>query len=175
MNPFTLAEKTRLELTTPPLTIRVNQEYADLVPKMSDEQYKSFKQDIKKNGLRIPITVTQQGVVLDGHNRLRACKELGIECRYEIKEFDDQLEEKDYVISVNLERRNLSKYQLGILVLKRKPIQSEIGRRRILSGKTLDSFESRVDTNKELAESAGLTKSTLRKIEIIQRQAPLNI
>ena len=121
-------------MTTPPLTIRVNQEYADLVPKMSDKEYKSFKQDIKKNGLRVPITVTQQGVVLDGHNRLRACKELGIECRYEIKEFDDddQLEEKDHVISVNLERRNLSEYQRGVLVLKRKPILSEIARRNML-------------------------------------------
>jgi hypothetical protein len=58
------------------------------------------------------------------------------------------------------------------LALKRKPIQSEIAMRNMLRGKTLDSFESRVDTNKELAKSAGLSKSKLRKIEIVQKEAP---
>lgn len=56
--------------------------------------------------------------------------------------------------------------------MKRKPIQSEIAMRNMLRGKTLDSFESRVDTNKELAKSAGLSKSKLRKIEIVQKEAP---
>ena len=55
--------------------------------------------------------------------------------------------------------------------MKRKPIQSEIARRNMLRGKTLDSNESRVDTNKELAESVGLTKTTLYKIETIQKEA----
>ena len=55
--------------------------------------------------------------------------------------------------------------------MKRKPIQSEIARRNILKGKRLDSNESRDDTNKELAKSVGLSKSKLRKIEIIERSA----
>ena len=94
---------------------------------MSDKGYTSFKQDLKENGLRIPITVNQEGVILDGHHRFRACKELGIECIFDPpKSFDDQLEEKDYVISVNLERRNLTEYRRGVLALERKLIQSEI-------------------------------------------------
>ena len=58
--------------------------------------------------------------------------------------------------------------------MKRKPIQSEIARRNILKGKSLDSNESRVDTNKELAKSVGLSKSKLRKIEIIENEAHSN-
>ena len=54
------------------------------------------KRDIKEHGLLVAVIVNQEGVLLDGHHRLRACKELGIECRYEIKRFDsdDRLEEK---------------------------------------------------------------------------------
>ena len=125
---------------------------------MSAEEYESFKEDIKENGLLVPIIVNQEGVILDGHHRYRACKELGIECRYEIKRFNDRLEEKDHVIGVNVARRNLSEYNEGVLILKRKPIRSEIAMRNMLRGKTLDSNESRVDTNKELAKSAGLSR-----------------
>ena len=108
-------------MATPSLAIRINQEYTSLVPKMSDSEYESFKQDIKENGLRIPITVNPDGIILDGHHRYRACRELGIQCESEPpKSFDDQLEEKDYVIGVNLERRNVSDYQKGIMILKRK-------------------------------------------------------
>lgn len=159
-------------MATPSLAIRINQEYTSLVPKMSDSEYESFKQDIKENGLRMPITVNHDGIILDGHHRYRACRELGIQCESEPpKSFDDQLEEKDYVIGVNLERRNLTDFQRGILVLRRKPIRSEIALRNMLKGKTLESNESRVDTNKELAKSAGLSKSKLRKIEIIENVA----
>jgi hypothetical protein len=49
------------------------------------------------------------------------------------------------------------------LALKRKPIQSEIARRNILKGKRLDSNESKVDTNKVLAKSVGLSKSKFIK------------
>ena len=111
---------------------------------------------------------------MDRHHRFRACQELGIECTFDTPKIFDQLEEKDYVISVNLERRNLTDYWRGVLVLKRKPIRSEIARRHMLKGKSLDPNESRVDTNKELAKSAGLSKSKLRKIEIIENEALSN-
>ena len=65
------------------MNLQVNKLYQDLVPEMSTEEYKSFKRDIKENGLRIPITVNQEGVILDGHHRFRACKELGIECTFD--------------------------------------------------------------------------------------------
>jgi ParB-like chromosome segregation protein Spo0J len=59
--------------------ITTNQEYADLVPPLSTEEYESLKESIKQNGLWVPIVVNNQGVVLDGHHRFKACQELGIE------------------------------------------------------------------------------------------------
>jgi hypothetical protein len=35
----------------------------------------------------MPIVLNQDNVVLDGHHRLRACKELGIPVSYSIKDF----------------------------------------------------------------------------------------
>jgi ParB-like chromosome segregation protein Spo0J len=58
--------------------ITTNQEYANLVPPLSAEEYESLKQSIKQNGLWVPIVVNSQGVILDGHHRFKACQELGI-------------------------------------------------------------------------------------------------
>ena len=55
----------------------------------------------------------------DGHNRFRTCKELGIPLQYQIEEFENPLEEKRFVIEVNVNRRHLNDFQnaeLGFLL-----------------------------------------------------------
>ncbi|MGC1932472.1 MAG: ParB N-terminal domain-containing protein [Candidatus Nitrosopolaris sp.] len=78
---------------------------------MSNVEFDLLKQSIKEEGLHIPVIVNKQGIVLDGYHRFRACKELGIPLNYRIKEFKDSLEEKQFVIEVNLRRRQLNVFQ----------------------------------------------------------------
>lgn len=66
----------------------------------------------------VPVIVNKDGIALDGHNRIRACKELGIPVQYHTKDFDP-LEEKKFVIEANLNRRHLNEFQkaeLGYLL-----------------------------------------------------------
>jgi ParB-like chromosome segregation protein Spo0J len=60
------------------MMIKTNQEYASLVPQLSKEEYESLKQSIKENGLWVPIVVNNDGVILDGHHRYKACQERGL-------------------------------------------------------------------------------------------------
>jgi len=56
----------------------VNPEYASLVPELSPEECESLKQSIKEaNGLYVPIIANEDGIILDGHHRFKACQELG--------------------------------------------------------------------------------------------------
>jgi hypothetical protein len=59
----------------------------------------------------LPIIVNGDGIVLDGHHRFRACSELDIEPRTEIKRFADLLDEKTFVVECNLKRRHLNEMQ----------------------------------------------------------------
>ena len=60
--------------------IRISPEHASLVSELSPEEFQSLKQSIKEvNGLYVPIIVNQDGIILDGHHRYKACQELGIE------------------------------------------------------------------------------------------------
>jgi ParB-like nuclease domain len=74
--------------------IRINPEYASLVPELSPEEFESLKQSIKEaNGLYVPIIVNQDGIIPDGHHRYKACQELGIEPKTIVSEFRDKLDE----------------------------------------------------------------------------------
>jgi tRNA G10 N-methylase Trm11 len=118
--------------------IQVLKEYEELVPRMTPQEYKELKEDIKENGLDRAIVVTQNYVVLDGHHRFKICKELGItDIKHEVKHFDTKLDEKIYVVSTALLRRQLDPWDRDNLVLKRKDFQrqkyelSEEGRKKI--------------------------------------------
>ena len=79
----------------------------------------------------MPIVLNQDNVFLDGHHRLRACKELGIPVSYSIKDFTGKpLDELKYVVSINLHRRHLDEFQRAEIALKYDKIYRKIARSR---------------------------------------------
>lgn len=86
---------------------------ADLFPMMSEEAFEALKADIKAHGQHEPI-ITFQETVLDGRNRLRACRELGIEPH--LQEWDGHGGTPlDFTISKNLQRRHLTESQRAMI------------------------------------------------------------
>jgi hypothetical protein len=87
---------------------------AEIFPRLDGADLKALADDIRKNGLRQAI-VTYKGELLDGRNRLAACKIAGVEPRF--KEFagDDPL---GYVISLNLTRRHMNASQRATVAAK---------------------------------------------------------
>jgi ParB-like chromosome segregation protein Spo0J len=156
------------------MMIKTNQEYASLVPQLSKEEYESLKQSIKENGLWVPIVVNNDGVILDGHHRYKACQELEIKEPYETvtKEFEDKLHEKMFVIDCNLTRRQLNNFQRTELALKSKSILEEIVKQNESQGGKGDRNLTplgRVD--EQIGQRAGVSRDTVRKVEKIAEKA----
>jgi 16S rRNA G966 N2-methylase RsmD len=108
------------------MRLSISREYANLLPRPSDTELESLKQSIAlEHGQGVPIIVNQNGVVLDGHNRYRACKELAIPVQYSIKEFDDPFEEKKFVIEVNLTRRHINDFKRAEIGYTLERIEAE--------------------------------------------------
>lgn len=104
--------------------------YDYLLRPLTQAEYLALKESIRQNGLLEKIKVSPEGVILDGHHRLKICRELGIEPQFEVKVFNSELEEQLYVMEVNAKRRHLNAFELVELGLKRKEVMEKMGRLR---------------------------------------------
>lgn len=89
--------------------------FADIFPLMSDAEFDRLVQDIRTNGQLHSIT-TYRGKIVDGRNREEACFVLGVEPKYE--EWSGEGSLVNFIVSVNLHRRNLNESQLGMVAAK---------------------------------------------------------
>lgn len=150
--------------------INTSQKYASLVPELSPQEYESLRQSIKENGLYVPIVVNQNGTILDGHHRNRACKELGIIPNISIRQSKDKQDEWLFIINSNLKRRQLNSFQRTKVALKSTPILTEIARKNMSAGgkgsKSLEALDEKGVIG-EVAKLAGVSHETVRKVEKI--------
>jgi len=116
------------------MSLRVNPEYKKLLPKMSDEEFAGLKASIQAEGQHYPIVANEDLEILDGHHRLRACVELGIEPDFEVRKFEDKLLEKKFIIEANLRRRHLNNFQLVELGVPLLEIEKELAKKRQAAG-----------------------------------------
>ena len=163
-------------------TITINPQYSDLVYPLLKLEYETLKYSISESGLHLPIIINQDNVILDGHNRLKICQELGIEPKFEVKEFQDPLQEKEFVIEINLKRRHLNSFQIAELEYKMEEIYKEKAKQRRFSNLKNVNKEiistapnDAIDVNKEetckvseiIAKKTGLSPSTYERAKKI--------
>lgn len=87
-----------------------------LFPEMQEQEFAELKEDIRLNGLQMPILVAE-GQIVDGRHRLRACRELGIVPRFEtLHAANDSIAQA--VISINLYRRHLTEGQRALIAAR---------------------------------------------------------
>lgn len=120
---------------------------ANLFPMMDAASFAELKADIEKNGQRESV-VYYRGQLLDGRNRDRACRELGIavsEC-----ELDESEDPVLFVLSANLHRRHLKPSQLSIVAARLKWLYAEAAKgRQKASGGDKRSRKAKGKTVKE--------------------------
>jgi len=110
---------------------------ADLIPSMTDEEYRGLLEDIKVNGLIDPIYLFE-GKILDGRHRYRACLELETQPRFEEYQGDSPVA---FVISRNLKRRHLTESQRAALAVELLPyIEKEARERQVKAGKAGEKY-----------------------------------
>lgn len=83
-----------------------------VMPPLTHEEFEALKADIGSRGLLVPIEKDEQGNILDGHHRARACEELGITgCPVIIRSGLTEGQKIEHALTLNLCRRHLSKEQ----------------------------------------------------------------
>jgi hypothetical protein len=105
-------------------------EVANIFPLLRGEELASLVEDIRENGLIEPIWLYEEKI-LDGRNRYTACCEAGVEPVFRQYEGDDPI---GFVISLNIERRDLSATVKAIAAYKALPFYEAEAEKRMLAG-----------------------------------------
>jgi len=103
-----------------------NHPVADLFPMLADDELRELAADIKTRGLLQPIVKDQQGRILDGRNRLAACKLAGVKPEFVTYSGDDA---DGYALAVNIQRRNLSKGQRAMIAAQAQRVTRNVSLR----------------------------------------------
>ena len=115
--------------------LHINPELFAIVPEPTKEEYLALKKSICDVGQHKPIIVWRDPVsektyIIDGHTRNEACKELGIEPKFEYMEFKSWLHAMKYAVEVNMLRRHLSTLQKVEMAIREIEIEKKIAEQR---------------------------------------------
>lgn len=88
---------------------------AAVFPMLPDDELAELAEDIKANGLLHPIVLDAEGTLIDGRNRLAACRLAGVSPSFTTLNGHDPLK---YILSANARRRHMSKGALAMATVE---------------------------------------------------------
>src|SRR4051794_7976795 len=139
-----------LSSTEPPIEFVKVHPMAAIFPMLPDDELAELAEDIRANGLLHPIIVDDDGELIDGRNRLAACKIAGVEPQYRIVRAEDALA---YIASANLNRRHLNKGQQAMALAMIYPDGGKGGR-----GNTGNPAETAAFSERRLRDARALLR-----------------
>lgn len=154
---------------------------ADIFPLMSDDEMTGLIEDIRSNGLREPIWLHPDGRIIDGRNRYRACVEGAVKPTFRTWSGEGSL--VDFVVSLNLHRRHLSKSQKALVALEIEKQYAAEAKERMLAGVKREpkdpgeilpqGSEDRGPRARDLAAAAvGVSGRTVQDAKKVAAEAP---
>lgn len=160
--------------------LKINPEYEKILPKLSKEEFEALKTSIIQNGILVPLIVNQEGTILDGHNRYLIAKELGFQPSLKVKtiDFKDSLEERAFVISINLQRRNLNAFQKAEMGMALLEVEQKLAKIRKAHGGKPEPLASREDlgrSTRKVAAKIGLGHATFERAKKVIEEGPEKI
>lgn len=156
--------------------IEIKQEFKDLIPPLTKEEFKQLENNCMSEGIREKI-LTWNGFIIDGHNRYEIATRWDLDFETENKHFHNEDDVKLWMIENQFGRRNLNKYQRTVLALEYKKVYSAIANKKEYERKTTmpksaKSNKEPVSTRKEIAKKADTSSGTVSQVEFIQEKAP---
>lgn len=165
---------------------RIDPELNEVLPKLSDADYKALEQSLLTEGYKGAPIMVWGDIIVDGHNRYEICNKHNIP--YEVKEIEFESKEEViiWMVRQQLGRRSLTPLQRIAIVEKYKPFykrkakenQSKAGKNygvgsQKLSENSTKAFQEgsenstkvpkKIDVREELAKDADVSTNTYSK------------
>lgn len=161
--------------------LKIDPELRDLLPPLTSEEYKQLEKNIVENGFDRNFPIMEwQGFIVDGHNRYDICKKHNIEPIIGTLAYETKEEVMEWMLDIQLGRRNLTPIQKIAITEKYRPIyEKQAKENQRLSGieygnggtkvggnlpqpLSRDSRERNPKTSEKLASIANVSEKTYR-------------
>jgi N6-adenosine-specific RNA methylase IME4 len=156
--------------------IKVKEEFKQLIPPLTKEEFKQLEDNCMKDGIREKI-ITWNGFIIDGHNRFEIATKWGLDYQTESKRFDSENDVKEWMINNQFGRRNLSNYQRSVLALELESVFSERAKEKQIEGgknKVVQKSEQAPMERKaitQISKVANVSHDTIAKVKKIEAVA----
>lgn len=139
---------------------------------LAGPQWEEFKKSIHSSGVIEPVIVTTDLVIISGHQRVRACKELGIDkVLCDIRRFDSEDEQLKQLIETNIKQRgigNPNSVKLGRCIRELERIEG------IKNGgdRRSEPHGAVLKTQEQLSNEIGVSVDTLQRYKSLTNLIP---
>lgn len=157
--------------------LKIDPELKNLLPPLTHEEYKQLEKNIKDNGFDRNFPIMEwNGYIADGHNRYSICRKHNIEPVIGTLAYDTKEEVMEWMLDIQLGRRNLSPIQRIAVAEKYRPIYERQAQKNLEEGgrkgglvsanKPLvnlpnpSSMIDKIDVREKLASVAGVSGKT---------------
>ena len=108
------------------IELKIDNEFRDLIPPLTDEEYKGLEDNLLSEGYdeTLPIIVWKgQGIIVDGHNRYGICQKHNIPFVTVEREFNTKEDVKRWMCDIQLSRRSPNKKKRTYIIGRRYLIE----------------------------------------------------
>ena len=153
--------------------LKIDPELRDLLPPLTSEEYQQLEKNIVENGFDRNFPIMEwQGFIVDGHNRYDICRKHNIEPIIGTLAYKTKEEVMEWMLDIQLGRRNLTPIQKIAITEKYRPIYEKQAKENQLSGlknqnnNVLVNLPKRqvnpINTSEKLASIANVSEKTYR-------------
>jgi len=161
------------------MRLKINKEFQNLLPRLSDDEFYELEQCVLNEGIREPVLVWN-GIIIDGHHRYEIAQKHNIDFKIIEKEFTNESDVKIWIFKNQMARRNVSDFVKAEMALavayiyaaRAKAINDEMipmidGLEHIADVKKL-----KTDTRKEIAKDIGVSHGYIFNVKQILDRNP---
>lgn len=131
-----------------------------VMPPLAPEDFDALKRDIGERGVMVAVEYDEDGNILDGHHRVRACRELGIKDWPRItRRYADDAARRTQARRLNYARRHLDTAAKRALIADELRDRPQVSNRQIaadlgVDDKTVGTIREKLVSNAEIPQSS---------------------
>jgi hypothetical protein len=152
----------------------------ELSPLMTGKSWENFLEGIRKNGIILPLMALPDGRVIDGKQRLRAARELGISGVRVIFEDIPENDLPTYISETKLNRDDLTNGQKAAIVInlyyeeerQKSKANSLANLKQNADSSELENREVNGETAEKLRKKSGVSKTNIYYLLAVKKNRP---